>query len=166
MNWWGRDRREWWRRHQTPSFPQVGRHTVLKAKLFLTKFRGIIAGHSFAVSFNERETSPSLIKVKEGEELRLKCSYCVNSSKEDATLSWYKDGHVIDHGIKNHSAVLGVPVAQHNRDEGLYECLVTYKEQNISKFITVIVNKGGFFRICFRNAHSRRHGTLCTSCKH
>ena len=117
--------------------------------LLLTKFFGIIAGHSFAVYFNERETSPSLIKVKEGEELQLNCSYCVKSSKEDTTLSWYKDGYVISHGIKNHSAVLGVPVVQHNRDEGLYKCVVTYKEQNISKVITVIVNKGGFFRICF-----------------
>lgn len=124
--------------------------TVLKMKLLLlTKFFGIIAGHSFAVYFNERETSPSLIKVKEGEELQLNCSYCVKSSKEDTTLSWYKDGYVISHGIKNHSAVLGVPVVQHNWDEGLYKCVVTYKEQNISKVITVIVNKGGFFRICF-----------------
>ena len=70
--------------------------TVLKMKLLLlTKFFGIIAGHCFAVYFNERETSPSLIKVKEGEELQLNCSYCVKSSKEDTTLSWYKDGYVI-----------------------------------------------------------------------
>ena len=119
--------------------------------------------HSFAVCFNERETSPSLIKVKEGDKLQLKCSYCVKSSKEDTILSWYKDGHVISNGIKNHSAVLGVSVVQHNKDEGLYSCVVTYKEQNISKFITVIVNKGGFFTICFINTYLRRYVTVRVS---
>lgn len=81
----------------------------------------------------------------------MKCSYCVKSSKEGTTLSWYKDGHVISNGIKNHSAILDVSVVQHNRDEGLYKCVVTHKKQNISKLITVIVKKGGFFRICFKN---------------
>ena len=119
--------------------------------------------HSFAVFFNERETSPSLIKVKEGDILQLKCSYCVKSSKEDTILSWYKDGRVISNGIKNHSAVLGVPVVQHNKDEGLYTCVVTYKEQNISKFITVIVNKGGFSTICFINTYLRRYVTVHAS---
>ena len=131
---------------------QFGKDTYFKGEtIFLTKFWSITAGHSFAVRFNERETSPSLVKVKEGETLQLKCSYCVKSSKEGATLSWYKDGHLIGHGINNQSAVLGVPMVLHNRDEGLYKCLVTYKKQNISKLITVIVNKGGFFRTCFIN---------------
>jgi len=84
----------------------------------------------------------------------------VKSSKEDATLSWYKDGHVISDGIKNHSAVLGFPVVQHNLDEGLYKCVVTYKKQNISKLITVIVTQGDFFRICFINTHSRSYVTV------
>jgi len=104
----------------------------------------------FAVSFNERETSPSLIEVEEGDKLQLKCSYCVKSSKESSTLSWYKDGHVISRGIKNHNNVIGSPVVQHNRDEGLYKCVASYKKQNISKLITVIVKKGWFFRICVK----------------
>ena len=46
--------------------------------------------------------------------------------------------------ITNHSEVLGIPVVQHNKDEGLYKCVVNSKKQNISKFITVIVKKGRF----------------------
>ena len=38
---------------------------------------------------------------------------------------------------------LGIPVVEHSRDEGLYECVVTSKNKNISRFLTVIVTKGG-----------------------
>ena len=80
-------------------------------------------------------------------------------------MSWYKDGHVISHGIKNHSNALGLPEVQHNRDEGLYKCVVSYKKQIISKLITVIVKKGWFFRICVKNTHEMSHILVCRSLK-
>ena len=100
----------------------------------------------FAVAFKEDKTSPSLITVKEGEHLKLQCSYCVKSSKQAVSLSWYKEDHVIHNGthfvITNHGKDLGVPVVQQNKDEGLYKCEVNYEKQKTSKFITVIVTKG------------------------
>ena len=100
----------------------------------------------FAVAFNEDETSPSLITVKEEEQLKLQCSYCVKSSKQAVSLSWYKEDHVIHNGthfvITNRRKDLGVAVARQNKDEGLYKCEVNYEKQRISKFITVIVTKG------------------------
>ena len=103
-----------------------------------------IGRYLFAVAFNEGETSPSLITAKEGDELKLQCNYCVKSSHQGATLSWYKEDHVIDNGIMNHSTVFGIPMVQHSRDEGLYKCVVTCNKQSISKHITVIVKKGNF----------------------
>ncbi|XP_078379897.1 uncharacterized protein LOC144662821 isoform X2 [Oculina patagonica] len=93
------------------------------------------------VAFNEGESSPSLITVNDGGELKLKCSYCVKSSHQGASLAWYKDDHVMRNKITNHSDVLGTPVVQHSKDEGLYKCVVSYKKQSISKLITVIVKK-------------------------
>lgn len=95
------------------------------------------------IAFIKDKTSPNLITGNEGRQLKLECNYCARSSV-DTVLSWYKEGLPIcndTHHVINKNEV-GVPVAEHSRDEGLYKCLVTSKNQNISKFITVIVKKG------------------------
>lgn len=78
-------------------------------------------------------------------QLRLRCSYCA-ISRHNATLSWYKDGLLIYNDT--HRAIskreLRVAVVEHRKDEGLYECVVRSNNQNISRFITVIVKKGWF----------------------
>ncbi|KAJ7323702.1 hypothetical protein OS493_031116 [Desmophyllum pertusum] len=121
--------------------------SVVSTKHTATTDSSQLCGNSTnnTVAFNEGETSPSLITVKEGGKLKLQCSYCVWPPKQAVSLSWYKEDRVIlnssHYVITNHSKVLGVPVVQHNKDEGLYKCVVNSEEQNISKFITVIVKK-------------------------
>lgn len=98
-----------------------------------------------AVAFNENETSPSLMMIKEEGRLKLQCSYCVKSSNQAVSLFWYKENQVIQNSshyvITNHGKDLGISVVQQRMDEGLYRCEVVSNKQNISKLITVIVKK-------------------------
>ena len=95
------------------------------------------------IAFIKNKTSPNLITVREGGQLTLRCSYCTVTSLT-ASLSWHKEGLVISNDSRHviQKDKLGIPVVEHSRDEGLYECVVTSKNQNISRFITVIVMKG------------------------
>ena len=97
------------------------------------------------IAFIRDKASPSLIIVHEGGQMRLGCSYCTVSAT-NATLSWYKDGLLICNDTRHviFKDKLGVPVVDHTKDEGLYECAVRSKNQSISRFITVIVKKSGF----------------------
>lgn len=102
--------------------------------------------HSLAdIAFIKEKTSPNLITVYQGENLGLRCSYCVAPSK-DTTLSWYKEGLMISNDTHHviHKDELGIPVVEHSKDEGLYQCVVSSNSGKISRFITVIVKKGGF----------------------
>ena len=94
-------------------------------------------------------TSPNLMKVNEGSQLKLQCTHCSVSPSEGAILSWYKEGVEITNDTRHviRKDELGIPVAKHLLDEGLYMCVVTFKKQNISRFMTVIVRKG---KILFR----------------
>ena len=103
-------------------------------------------GHSFAdVAFIKDRSSPNLVTVNEGDLLELQCNYCVVPSIDSAVLSWFKE----DVKISNDSRHLMIGKndlvtlkTEHSSDEGLFKCAVTFKKQNISRFITVIVNKG------------------------
>ena len=95
------------------------------------------------IAFIKNKTSPNLITVHEGGQLILRCSYCTVSPLT-ASLSWHKEGLVISNDSRHvvQKDELGIPGVEHSRDEGLYECVVTSKNKNISRFITVIVTKG------------------------
>ena len=97
-------------------------------------------------------TSPNLMKVNEGCQLKLQCTYCSVSPSDGAILSWYKEGVEITNDTRHviRKDELGIPVAKHLLDEGLYMCVVTFKKQNISRFMTVIVRRGKtLFRYSF-----------------
>ena len=92
------------------------------------------------------------MKVNEGCQLKLQCTYCSVSPSDGAILSWYKEGVKITNGTRHviRKDELGIPVARHLLDEGLYMCVVTFKKQNISRLMTVIVRKGKtLFRYSF-----------------
>lgn len=120
--------------------------------LFINHIRKILSPSPFyssdssltAVAFNMDRTSPNLMKVNEGRQLKLQCTYCSVSPSDGAILSWYKEGVEITNDTRHviRKDELGIPVAKHLLDEGLYMCVVTFKKQNISRFITVIVRKG------------------------
>lgn len=95
------------------------------------------------IAFLNDKLSPDLIVVSEGEQLRLLCTYCAISPNA-TSLSWYKEGVLIANSSRYalRNAELGIPVVEHTKDEGLYECIVKSKNQNISRFITLIVQKG------------------------
>lgn len=101
------------------------------------------SSNSTAVAFNMDRTSPNLMKVNEGYQLKLQCTYCSVSPSDGAILSWYKEGVEITNDTRHviRKNELGIPVAKHLLDQGLYMCVVTFKKQNISRFMTVIVRK-------------------------
>lgn len=94
-------------------------------------------------AFLDDKISPDIIVASEGEQLRLRCTYCAVSPNA-TMLSWYKEGALIANNSRYvlRNAELGIPVVEHSKDEGLYECIVRSKNQNISRFITLIVQKG------------------------
>lgn len=94
-------------------------------------------------AFLDDKISPDFIVASEGEQLRLRCTYCAVSPNA-TSLSWYKEGALIAGNSRYvlRNAALGIPAVEHSKDEGLYECIVRSKDQNISRFITLIVQKG------------------------
>lgn len=95
------------------------------------------------IAFLNDKISPDFIVVSEAEQIRLRCTYCAISPNA-TSLSWYKEGVLIANSSRYvlRNAELDIPVAEHSKDEGLYECIVKSKNQNISRFITLIVQKG------------------------
>ncbi|XP_067049724.1 uncharacterized protein [Acropora muricata] len=103
---------------------------------------GLQGGWVADFAFLDDKISPDFIVASEGEQLRLRCTYCAVSPNA-TSLSWYKEGALIASNSRYvlRNAALGIPAVEHSKDEGLYECIVRSKNQNISRFITLIVQK-------------------------
>ena len=93
--------------------------------------------------FDKKVSTPELTVTKENTELTLTCEYCV-TVRMLTKITWLKDNKPI---TRNKMLITGnklrIAGAKYGHDDGLYTCVVTGSERNISAMhlMTVILEK-------------------------
>ena len=100
-----------------------------------------------SVVFDTKGTTPELTIIKEATQFTLTCRYCVQT-RMLTKITWLKENKPVTNSKNTlvSGNQLEIAAAKYGQDDGLYTCVVTGSEGNISAMhlMTVIIEKGKY----------------------